>query len=162
MHACIARANVQLALCGMARICLFLLLLPNRFPSWFPLGVDLDLHLEPFPRPIDGAAVVRYDTRSPVMFVSDEPWSASPGELYVFHSSYASLQPLTLDDMRLNEGGKWGSLSLASFEPAFMRPVPPMLPIADSEVRRGTFRRFGVQEDPHYLICTPNFLCGCI
>ncbi|CAM9788326.1 unnamed protein product, partial [Hapterophycus canaliculatus] len=44
------------------------------------------------------------------------------------------IQPLTLDDMRLNEGGKWGSLSLASFEPAFMRPVPPMLPIADSEV----------------------------
>ncbi len=47
----------------------------------------------------------------------------------------APLQPLTLDDMRLSEGGRGGSLSLASFEPEFMRPVPPMLPIADSEVR---------------------------
>ncbi|CAM9440327.1 unnamed protein product [Ectocarpus sp. 6 AP-2014] len=44
------------------------------------------------------------------------------------------IQPLTLDDMRLSEGGRGGSLSLASFEPEFMRPVPPMLPIADSEV----------------------------
>lgn len=46
-----------------------------------------------------------------------------------------SMQPLTLDDMRLSEGGRGGSLSLASFKPEFMRPVPPMLPIADSEVR---------------------------
>lgn len=46
------------------------------------------------------------------------------------------LQPLTLDDMRLGEGGRAGSLSLASFEPEFMRPVPPILPIADSEVCR--------------------------
>lgn len=38
--------------------------------------------------------------------------------------------------MRLSEGGKGGSLSLGSFEPEFMRPIPPMLPIADSEVRR--------------------------
>ncbi|CAM9724495.1 unnamed protein product [Ectocarpus sp. 4 AP-2014] len=44
------------------------------------------------------------------------------------------IQPLTLDDMRLSEGGRGGSLSLASFEPEFMRPVPPILPIADSEV----------------------------
>lgn len=46
------------------------------------------------------------------------------------------LQPLTLEEMRLSEGGGAGSLSLSSFEPEFMRPVPPMLPIADSEVRR--------------------------
>lgn len=44
------------------------------------------------------------------------------------------LKPLTLDEMRLSDGGEGGSLSLASFEPEFMRPVPPMLPIADSEV----------------------------
>lgn len=40
--------------------------------------------------------------------------------------------------MRLGEGGRAGSLSLTSFEPEFMRPVPPMLPIADSEVCRST------------------------
>lgn len=44
-------------------------------------------------------------------------------------------QPLTLDEMRLGEGGGSGSLSLASFEPELIRPVPPMLAIADSEVR---------------------------
>lgn len=49
------------------------------------------------------------------------------------------VQPLTLEDMRLSEGGKGGSLSLASFEPEFMRPVPPLLPIADSEVRRPAY-----------------------
>lgn len=45
-------------------------------------------------------------------------------------------QPLTLDEMHLHEGGNGGSLTLAGFEPEFMRAVPPMLPIADSEVRR--------------------------
>lgn len=47
--------------------------------------------------------------------------------------AFLNLQPLTLDEMSLGEGE--GSLSLSSFEPEFMRPVPPMLPIADSEVR---------------------------
>lgn len=51
-------------------------------------------------------------------------------------------QPLTLDEMRLSEGGGGGSLSLASFEPEFMRPIPPMLPIADSEVRVGAGNYF--------------------
>lgn len=48
--------------------------------------------------------------------------------------SRCACQPLTLDEMRLGEGGSGGSLTLTSFEPEFMRPVPPMLPIADSEV----------------------------
>lgn len=54
---------------------------------------------------------------------------------YCHHALCLTRQPLMLDEMRLSEGGDGGSLSLASFEPEFMRPVPPMLPIADSEVR---------------------------
>ncbi|CAM9184151.1 unnamed protein product [Discosporangium mesarthrocarpum] len=36
--------------------------------------------------------------------------------------------------MSLKEGPMGGSLTLRSFEPEFMRPAPPMLPVADSEV----------------------------
>ncbi|CAM9344893.1 unnamed protein product [Ascophyllum nodosum] len=46
----------------------------------------------------------------------------------------APIQPLTLDEMCLSDGAWGGSMSLASFEPEFMRPVPPLLPITDSEV----------------------------
>lgn len=66
--------------------------------------------------------------------------------VYAYARVLSHLQPLTLDEMCLSEGGGVRSLSLASFEPEFIRPVPPMLPIADSEVsaRRDVTRHQGV------------------
>lgn len=36
---------------------------------------------------------------------------------------------------------------MASFEPEFIRPVPPMLPIADSEVRAGVVEECDIIKD---------------